>query len=360
MKKSTVIFIPTLSDGGAERVAVNLSNSLSLRGKKIILLTLKKNNNYKHEISSNVKLVELKSSRLLSSIYEISKFLVLEKPGYLISFLYASCIISVISKLLSFSDVKIIFSLHNNFEKSKNSIKSRLTLYCFKFFIKFSYKVIAVSKGLKSQIQNKFNIPEKKIHYIYNPIFKKNLITESLKKNYSLHLFKKNKINILIIGRLTKQKNQILIIKNLRKFKNLNKIQLFILGSGENLKLLKDEVLKNKLNSKVKFLGYKKNPYCFIRYCDYLLVPSLWEGFGNIIGEGLFFKKKIISSNCDYGPNEILEKGKYGYLFKVNSSKDLIKTFEKSFSDKRLIPNSIFLNQFKVSEVSKKYEELLI
>ena len=42
MEKSTVIFIPSLSDGGAERVAVNLSNSLSLKGKKIILLTLKK------------------------------------------------------------------------------------------------------------------------------------------------------------------------------------------------------------------------------------------------------------------------------------------------------------------------------
>ena len=80
-----------------------------------------------------------------------------------------------------------------------------------------------------------------------------------------------------------------MIIKNLRKFEKFSKIKLFILGSGENLKLLKDEVLKNKLNSKVEFLGYKKNPYCFIRCCDYLIVPSLWEGFGNIIGEGLFF-----------------------------------------------------------------------
>jgi len=341
MKDTLVIFIPSLSDGGAEKVAVNLANSLAFKDKIITLLTLKKKNNIYHNISDKVELLELKSSRLLFSIFEIIKLLVSKKPKYFISFLYASCLVSVICKILSFSNVKIIFSIHNNFEKSKINLKAKITLFLFKYFVKFSYKIITVSKGLKKQLQVQFNIPKDKIFYIYNTIFKK--------KN----------INLLILGRLTKQKNQIFVIRNLRKLKYFNKIKLFLVGNGEDFELLKKEVMRNKLNNKVIFLGYKKNPYSLIRFCDYLIVPSLWEGFGNIVGEGLFFKKKIISSNCDFGPSEILQGEKFGYLYKINSKNDFIIKFMKSFVQIKLIPNKIYLNQFHISYVSKKYERVI-
>ena len=174
-----IIFIPTLNDGGAEKVAVSLSNSLALKGKKIILLTLKRNNKINHNISDKVELIELNASRLLFSFFGLIKILVSKRPKYLVSFLYASCIVSSICKILSFSGVKIIFSIHNNYEKSKTGFKSYISLYLFKFFLKFSFKIITVSKGLKKQIQGKFNIPEKKIQYIYNPILKNSLNFES-------------------------------------------------------------------------------------------------------------------------------------------------------------------------------------
>ncbi len=192
MKDKIIIFIPSLNDGGAEKVAVNLSNSFS-KNRRIILLTLKRNNKYRHDISKKVNIIELKSSRLILSIFQIMKVLIKERPKYLISFLYASCIISSICKILSFSNVKIIFSIHNNYERSKINTKSILTLYLFKFFLKCSYKVIVVSKGLKNQLQSKFNIPEYKIHYIYNPILKTNLLSESFKTDNSIFLFKKKK-----------------------------------------------------------------------------------------------------------------------------------------------------------------------
>ena len=359
MKETLVIFIPSLSDGGAEKVAVNLANSLALKDKKIILLTLKKKNKAYHSICDEVELIELKASRLLFSIFEIIKLMVSKKPKYFISFLYASCLISVVCKILSFSNVKIIFSLHNNFEKSKINFKAKITLFLFKYFVNFAHKIITVSKGLKKQIQVQFNVPKNKIFYIYNPIFKNSLKLESLKVDSSSRLFKKKNINLLILGRLTKQKNQIFVIRNLRKLKYFKKIKLFLIGNGEDFELLKKEVLRNKLNNKVIFLGYKKNPYSFIRLCDYLIVPSLWEGFGNIVGEGLFFKKKIISSNCDFGPSEILQGEKFGYLFKINSKNDFIFKFMKSFVQNKLIPNNVYLNQFQISYVSKKYERVI-
>ncbi|WP_440691086.1 glycosyltransferase [Candidatus Pelagibacter sp. HIMB1782] len=359
MKFKTIIFIPNLRDGGAEKVAINLANDLAEKNREIILLTLKKKFNKNFILSNKIEFIELKSKRLVFSIFEITKILNKVKPKYFISFLYAACVISVLCKFISFSNTKIIFSIHNNYSKSFINFKSKITLILFKYFIKFSYMTITVSKGLKNQIKKEFNLSSDNIKYIYNPIFKNNIISESLKKDKYLNLFKKNNINILLIGRLTKQKNQIFVIKNLRKLKNFNKINLFIVGLGEDYDALKKEVLRNKLNYRVFFLGYRKNPYNLIRNCDYLILPSLWEGFGNVVGEGLFFKKKIISSDCNFGPKEILDDGKYGFLFKLNSSKDFICTFNKTFFNSKILPNNTYLNQFKVSEVTLKYIEVL-
>ncbi len=56
MKDKIIIFIPSLNDGGAEKVAVNLSNSFSKK-RGIILLTLKRNNKYRHDISKKVNII---------------------------------------------------------------------------------------------------------------------------------------------------------------------------------------------------------------------------------------------------------------------------------------------------------------
>ena len=74
--------------------------------------------------------------------------------------------------------------------------------------------------------------PEKKIKVLYDPILEFELISEKLKKKYELN--KKNKKYFLNIGRLTKQKNQALLIKAFKDLtKNYQDLHLYIVGDGE-------------------------------------------------------------------------------------------------------------------------------
>ena len=57
----------------------------------------------------------------------------------------------------------------------------------------------------------------------------------------------------------------------------------------------------------------------FLRKADYFVLTSNWEGFGNVLVEALYFNNKVISSDCDYGPAEILKNGKLGKLYKMNN-----------------------------------------
>ena len=144
--------------------------------------------------------------------------------------------------------------------------------------------------------------------------------------------YKKNNYGkyILNIGRLTKQKNQELLIKSFKKI-NLNhkNLKLLILGEGENLLYLKNLVQELKLESKVIFLGHIKDPRNLIKNSLCIIVSSLWEDPGFVMIEGAANKKIIISSDCPNGPREFFNNGKNGFLFKNNNSKSLIDTFEK-------------------------------
>ena len=73
----------------------------------------------------------------------------------------------------------------------------------------------------------------------------------------------------------------------------------------------------NDLNKIVKCIGYKKNPYPYIKKSDIFVLSSLYEGLPNVLLEAIYLKKYIISSDCPTGPKEILENGKYGSLFKI-------------------------------------------
>ena len=51
--------------------------------------------------------------------------------------------------------------------------------------------------------------------------------------------------------------------------------------------------------------------------------------------ESLALQKFVISSDCPTGPSEILDKGKGGFLFKVNDEYDLYKKITSYIKQKK-------------------------
>ena len=111
----------------------------------------------------------------------------------------------------------------------------------------------------------------------------------------------------LNIGRLTTQKNQILLIEffknQLKENKNLT---LYIIGEGEKKEELKKLIFKYRLENNIFLLGYKKNIYSYLLRSKAIILSSLWEDPGAVMIEAAFCNVPIISSNCKNGPKEFL------------------------------------------------------
>ena len=194
-----------------------------------------------------------------------------------------------------------------------------------------------------------------KIKYLPDPVLN---LSEIRKKKVENMLTEKdfNSENIILsIGRLTRQKNFIFLIKS---FKNLNEVypnyKLIILGDGEERSKLQDMIKKFKLEKKIFLLGYKKNIYPYLKKAQIFVLTSLWEDPGFVLIEAGFMNKIILTSDCPNGPKELLAHGNNGFLFETQSFKDFQKKFKEiNESDK------IFLLKKKIS-FKKKIKEFTL
>ncbi len=181
-------------------------------------------------------------------------------------------------------------------------------------------RVVCISNGLKQEMMNHFHLKKDKIRVIYNSINCdeiNNLRKETLGNKYE-ELF--NNFTIISHGRIAPEKGiqyQLIILsKLLKKFPNL---KLILIGDGT----LKGNLINlcNKLNLRyfekgsssadpvkyhVIFWGYEKNPFKLLGKANLYISTSLTEGFGNSIIEAMACKCLTISSDCPYGPREII------------------------------------------------------
>ena len=99
-------------------------------------------------------------------------------------------------------------------------------------------------------------------------------------------------------------------------------------------------------------LGYQKNVFNILKKSKCFILSSLWEDPGFVLIEAAFSNKLIISSNCKNGPEEILDYGNNGILYKSNDDNDLIKALNKLENMDQNVKHKLLLNS-KI--ITKKY-----
>lgn len=150
----------------------------------------------------------------------------------------------------------------------------------------------------------------------------------------------------LYFGRLSREKG---IINLINAFSKLKKGLLYIAGEGPEKENIKQIVKDNKLESRVKLLGFldKKQMTEVTRKCKFVVVPSIWyENCPYSILETLAIGKPVIGSNMG-GIPELIDDNKNGFIYKYDDVKELSKKMEILFDNKEL-----------VDKFSKKSKEL--
>ena len=289
---------------------------------------------------------------LLTKILKLKKIIDKEKPNYLIIHL-----ITIVPLLLLY-----LFPFKTKFILRISGLPKLtfLRIFFWKIISNKIYIVTCPSEQTKKDLVKSNIFPEEKLKVVYDPILEIKEIHKKLVSKVENNLL--NKKYFLSIGRLTQQKNQILLIEVFSKIlKNNKNLNLYIIGDGERKKILNKLILDRNIQNNVFLLGHRENVFPLIKNSLVVISTSLWEDPGAVMIESAYCNKLVISSNCPNGPEEFLENGKGGYLFKNNCPKDLqdkINLFLNENSEEKFKKTVILKKNSKKYSLFRHYQKL--
>ena len=370
------ILIPSLEKGGIERSMSRLSRGLLDRGWDISIISEKPSEESLSYFDERVKLLSLgtsfidQNSNIYFSIFKnilyyfkIRKYIKKHSPDVLLA--AKNIPVSIILKISLKNKFKLIIReavdpKHSSI--TQRSFFSRFLINNIKGFLyPKSDNIIAISEGVKQSLIKNFKLDSSIIKTIYNPASDEKIL--SLAKEEIDSNLVSDKPLIISVGRLTKQKDHITLLKAFNKISSKIDCNLYIVGEGSERDNLEKFIVNNNIGDRVKLLGYQNNPWKFMSKSKIFILPSIWEGFGNVIVESMLIGIPVISSDCPSGPKEILNDGESGKLFKVGDYIHLSKIIEDTLlgDNTKLINRAkIRSEDFTIEKITEEYEKVLI
>ena len=112
----------------------------------------------------------------------------------------------------------------------------------------------------------------------------------------------------------------------LRAFARLvskRKARLIVLGEGRFRSSLLSLANGLGVAECVDFPGFTENPFAFLARADLFVLSSRNEGLPTVLIEAMVCGCPVVSTDCDFGPREILEDGRHGPLVPVGEPEAL-------------------------------------
>lgn len=319
--KKIMFVIGCLSGGGAERVVTSVASALAEKGFIVSILTYYEAEGeyyYSPKINriniSNGGIVDFNKMSIFDKIKRIRKNIKNEKPDEIICFLPHPLVYTYFSCLFSKYKKRISYAVRANPKKENDLISKIQQKLCYKV-----KKIITQNKGQANCFSKRL---QKKIVVIPNPMYDELFETQ---KEYSTTVK-----NIVSVGRLTDQKNYELSINAMKiicdKYSNIN---YYIYGNGPLENRINTLIKEKKLEKRVFIMGFERNRNKIYDDKDIFIMTSKFEGMPNALAEAMCKGIPSISTNCEFGPSDLILNANMGILLDDFKVETLVNALEK-------------------------------
>jgi glycosyltransferase involved in cell wall biosynthesis len=347
-KKNVIFAIGSLSGGGAERVVITLINHWHDKRFIPILLLGKKVGPYLNDILPNINIISIDIDLYASKTFEFAKHLkcIFDEiqPVVVFSHLSGMNRMMMRAKKLKAFDAPVVLVEHNNFfQRINSSNRSSFIEMLVKKEMSWLYSsadaVVGVSSGVTQSVQQSLMLSGKNLTTVYNPI-NKNLIKDKIQEEPSISLAKSfldlPKPIIISIGRLVQQKAFDDLIYAFAALPDYQRGSLVILGEGILKEELKSLAIKLNVEGNLYLPGFVSNPWWFMARSSLFVSSSHWEGFPMSVLEAIACEIPIVSTDCPYGVNEIIDDGYNGRLVSVGNISKLSIAIHETLNNKTI------------------------
>lgn len=216
----------------------------------------------------------------------------------------------------------LLAEVHINFEQHILNTDAKLHSWFSHWVYPKLKHIRVVSEHLGDSLATSYGVDRSRIHFV--PV---GIDVEQVKLEAEVAIPQRfvswfKKTVILVVARLEAQKRVDLAISCLQLVREKYKIDavLVVLGEGSQRPALEQLVRERGLGDDVYLAGHVDNPFFAMKYASALLLPSDFEGWGRVIAEAMIVGCPVVSTNCPYGPSEVLLNGDLGILVPVDDA----------------------------------------
>ena len=345
--------ISGLDYGGAEKLLLNTCREQLCMGDSVKVVFFKGKGLLVNEFEAlgiNTEKINVSYSNIPFSLVKLVFFIRKQKYDVVHTHLASAAFIGRLAALIA-GTATIVNTLHNTdrWISGKN-----LPCFLLKQVDKLlnntkKSKIIAISEAVREfLVSNEKGIDNSNIYLVYNAINFSEIdrkLCEPLKRQ-DVNLNKDDFI-IINIGRMDKQKNQIMLLKAVKFLvyeKGLYNIKCLIMGNDGNMKndLLK-YVRQNNLDGNVFLTGPQPNPFKYLKISDLFVMPSLYEGLPLSVLEAYYCAVPVLSTEAD-GLSEIVKHNVTGIKLKRNDhvhlANEILRFYRKEYDIEGMVNNA--------------------
>jgi len=338
--------INNLTSGGAENALINYLNHNNDNINYLFLLSNIHKNNINLESKNAININQSSKFYPIKTIINLYRNIKTLRPDIIHAHLFPSFYIVAI----------LSFFVRSKFVVTEHSLSNSRRRFFLRSIEKLIYSrfhsIISVSDEVRISLKEWLD-DENHERYIVIP---NGIDADRFKYNSSSKLrgelnFLENDVLIIIISRLTKEKNLTVAIDSLIYLPT--NFKLVVVGEGPEKIKLNHRLRELQLIQRVFLLGFKENIPSLLVDADIFLLPSKEEGFGIAVLESIASMNRIVLSDIEIFKN--LYKEINPLFFEVDSPKDLAEKLKISYSSK---PNKEiykkFLRKYNIKKIILK------
>lgn len=366
-----LFMIPNLGHGGAEKVLVNLVNNMDRSKFNVTVMTLYDEGVHRDTLASHIS-YQTCFKRSFSGVAHILK---LFSPRFLYRRLVHGSYDIVVSYLEGQTAriisgcpdgaIKKVCWIHRTMTNLEDSARLfRNVNEAKKCYSSFD-RIISVSKDVQDAFMDLYHIEAKGL-VAYNTNLT-DLILRLAKGSVPQAVFDASEFKICAMGTLVSVKGFKRLLNIHRKLIQRGyRIHTYILGEGPEEKILQNAAKQYGVEKTFTLLGYKKNPYAYMKHCDLFVCSSYSEGFSTAVTEALILGIPVVTTKVS-GMRELLgENQEYGIVVDNNEQalfngiKLIVDNQEirEHYQRQAKIKGSDFLTERTVDNIQKIFVEL--
>ena len=227
------LFLPTLDDGGAERVMLQLAASFSARGHSVDLVVAIPGGPLDAQVPPGPRVVSLDASRTILALPALIRYLRRERPVALLSTLEHANVLAIGAGAFARARVPIVLREANVLlPRAELGRQARLQRGLMRQSYRAADRIVAVSRSVATSLTEELGLDARRIRTIYNPI-----VTAELHEKATAPLddpwFAPGAPPVVLgVGRLAPQKDFPTLLRAFAQVRAVREARLVILGEG--------------------------------------------------------------------------------------------------------------------------------